>query len=66
MLINFTIGTTYIAKNRKKEPSIVFYKHKQCNMEKNSYFTIKYALKERSIATGTIKIPIFAVNYRFR
>ena len=35
-------------------------------MEKNNYFTIKYALKERSIATGTIKIPIFAVNYRFR
>ena len=63
MLINFTIGTAHIA---KKEPSIVFYKHKQCNMEKNSYFTIKYALKERSIATGTIKIPIFAVNYRFR
>ena len=65
MLINFTIGTSH-STHHKKEPSIVFYKHKQCNMEKNSYFTIKYALKERSIATGTIKIPIFAVNYRFR
>ena len=65
MLINFTISQLE-QHTSQKEPSIVFYKHKQCNMEKNSYFTIKYALKEISIATGTIKIPIFAVNYRFR